>query len=156
MLTDPANNQVIATHKINSGKGQLIQNNNHLRDHSNKISGLQAHIQDLLGDSAEASILLDMIRKDKPRYARDQFLLIRDVTRNYAMNCIQEAINYCVNNELWSAVEFRAATEHFSKMKVDSPLATSVGSASVPASYKIKPESRDIRDYVAICGGVKQ
>lgn len=156
VLTDPANNQVIATHKINSGKGQLIQNKNHLRDNSSKISGLQAHIQDLLGDSAEASILLDMIRKEKPRYARDQFLLIRDVTRNYAMNYIQEAINYCVNNELWSAVEFRAATEHFSKMKVDSPLATSVGPASVPASYKIKPESRDIRDYVAICGGVKQ
>jgi len=80
VLTDPANSQVVATHKLNPGKGQLIQNKNHLRDHSSKISGLQAHVLGLLEESTEASLLLDMIRKDKPRYARDQFLLIQDVS----------------------------------------------------------------------------
>jgi len=108
-----------------------------------------------LGDDTEAGLLLDMIRKDKSRYARDQFLLIQDIIGNYAPEPVQAAIKYCIENELWSAVDFRAATEHFSKIKVDSPLATSVGSPTVPAPYRIKPESRDIKDYVAACGGVK-
>src|SRR5690554_1186979 len=116
VLTDPANSQVVATHKLNPGKGQLIQNKNHLRDHSSKISGLQAHVLGLLEESTEASLLLDMIRKDKPRYARDQFLLIQDVTRSYKCESIQAATKYCTENELWSAVDFRAATEHFSKV----------------------------------------
>lgn len=58
VLTDPASNQVVATHKINLGKGQLIQNNNHLRDHSSKISGLQVHVLGLLGGGPDAGTLL--------------------------------------------------------------------------------------------------
>lgn len=153
VFTDPASSQVVASHKINPGKGQLIQNNNHLRDHSNRISGLQAQVLDLLGENKEAGILLDMIKRDKPRYIRDQFLLIKAVTGNYAPEPIQAAIKYCVDNELWSAVDFRAATEHFAKMKTDTPLATSIGPPTVPAPYRIKPEARDIKDYVAVCGG---
>lgn len=94
-----------------------------------------------------------MIKRDKPRYIRDQFLLIKAVTNNYLPEPIQAAVKYCVNNELWSAVDFRAATEHFAKMKVDIPLSTSVGPPTVPAPYRIRPESRDIKDYVAVCGG---
>lgn len=156
VLTDQVDSRIVATHKINPGKGQLIQNNNHLRDHSNKISGLQAYVLGLLGESTEASTMLDMIKKDKPRYIRDQFLLIKAVTGDYAPEHIQAAIKYCVDNELWSAVDFRDATEHFAKIKADIPLATSVGPPTVPAHYRIKPESRDIKDYVVVCGGDRQ
>lgn len=155
VLTDPANSQIIATHRINSGKGQLIQNNNHLRNHGNKISGLQAHVLALLGEGAEAGILLDRIKQDKPRYARDQFLLMQDVVNRFAHGPVQEAIKYCVGNELWSAVDFRAATEHFSRIKTDGSPAMNVSPTTVPAQYRIKPESRDVKDYVAVCGGVK-
>ncbi len=156
VLTDPESGQVVATHKINPGKGQLIQNNNHLRDHSNRIAGLQAYVLGLLGGSTEAGTLLEMIKKGKPRYIRDQFMLIKAVVGDYNQESIQAAIKYCVDNELWSAVDFRSATEHFAKIKVDTPLATSVGPPIVPAPYRIKPESRDIRDYMAVCGGGKQ
>jgi transposase len=156
VLTDPETSQVAATHKIHHGRGQLIQNNNHLRDHTDKISGLQAHVLELMGDSQDARRLLDMIKRDKPRYSRDQFLLIRAVVSDYAPEVIQKAVKYCVGNELWSAVDFRAATEHFSESKVDTALATTVGPSTVPASYRIKPESRNINDYVAVCGGGRQ
>jgi len=155
VFTDPETSEVLAVHKIHHGKGQLIQNNNHLRDHTDKISGLQARILELLEDSSEARTLLDMIKRDKPRYIRDQFLLIRAAVSDYAPEAIQDALKYCVGNELWSAVDFRAATEHFAKKKVDTALATTVGPLTVPDTYRIKPESRNINDYVAACGGGK-
>lgn len=109
----------------------------------------------LLGGDTDAGTLLDRIRQDKPRYARDQFLLIQDVVRDYDSVVIQAAIKYCVENELWSAVDFRAVAEHFFRVKTGFPPDTNVNPAAVPAPYRIKPETRDIKDYVAVCGGVK-
>jgi transposase len=156
VIIDPENNQVIAVHKICHSRGQLIQNTNHLRDHTDKISGLQAQTLELLGNNSDAQILLNMIKKDKPRYIRDQFLLIRAVVNDYASETIQDAIKYCVDNELWSAVDFRAAVEHFAKNKVDITHTSTVGPPTVPQPYRIKPESRDVKEYVAACGGGKQ
>jgi len=153
VLTDTETSQVVAVHKIHHGKGQLIQNTNHLRDHSDKITGLQSQVLELLGGSSDAQTLLDMIKRDKPRYIRDQFLLIRATSSDYAPEAIQAAVKYCVGNELWSAVDFRAAVEHFAKSEVDVALATTVGPLTVPTTYRIKPEARDIKDYVAVCRG---
>ena len=83
IFTDPDSNHVAAVHRINPGKGQLIQNNNHLRDHTGKISGLQDQVLEMLGNIPEALMLLNMIKTDKPRYVRDQFLLINTVSNNH-------------------------------------------------------------------------
>ena len=153
VITDPENSQVVATHKICHGRGQLIQNNNHLRDRTDKISGLQVAIMELLGGNADAEKLLNTIKREKPRYVRDQFLLIKAVVTSHNSESIKYAIKYCVENELWSAVDFRAAVEHFSKAKINTRLATTVGSPVVHSQFNIKPAKRDINDYVEMYGG---
>jgi len=155
VLTDPDCNQIAAVHRINMGKGQLIQNNNHLRDRTNKISGLQDQVLKMLENTPEALMLLNMIKRDKPRYVRDQFLLIKATVSNNTMEVVQDAIKYCVDNELWSAVDFRAAAEHFTRNKASADTAIAIEPLYVPQPYRIKPESRDISDYVAVCGGGK-
>jgi len=155
IFTDPDSNHVTAVHRINPGKGQLIQNNNHLRDHTGKISGLQDQVLEMLGNIPEALMLLNMIKTDKPRYVRDQFLLIKATVSNNTVEVIQNAIQYCSDNELWSAVDFRAAVEHFARNNANADTATAIGPPYVPQPYKIKPEARDINDYVAVCGGGK-
>ncbi|WP_427916574.1 IS21 family transposase, partial [Thermincola ferriacetica] len=89
VITEPETGQVVAIHRICHGKGQLIQNTNHLRDHSDKISGLQAAILDLLGGGQDAETLLNMIKLDKPRYVRDQFLLIKSVVTSHSPESIK-------------------------------------------------------------------
>ena len=155
VLTDPDTKQVVATHKIHHGKGQLIQNNNHLRDRTDKISGLQSQVLALLEDTPEALTLLNMIKRDKPRYVRDQFLLIKVAVKNHTMEVIRKAIKYCVDNELWSAVDFKSAVEHFTRKISCENTTTSIGRSGVPQPYRIRPESRDIKEYVAVYGGVK-
>lgn len=119
VLTDPESGQVTATHRIHPGRGRLIQNNNHLRDRTNRISGLYTQVLDLLENTPEAILLLNMIKQEKPRYVRDQFLLIRTTVNNYGAEVIREAAKYCADNELWSAVDFRSAAEHFALNKAD-------------------------------------
>lgn len=145
--------QVIAKHKICHGRGQLILNTNHLRDFADKISGLKSAILDILGNHPVAGTLLDIIKQDKPRYVRDQFLLIKTVAISHSSDAINYAIKYCVENELWSAVDFRAAAEHYVNSKLNTAPAVTICETTLPNHFNIKPVKRDISDYVAVYGG---
>lgn len=153
VIVDTETNQVIAIHKRCYLRGQLIQNNNHLRDHTGKIAGLQEQLQALLGTDSAAETFLAMIKKDKPRYIRDQFLLIRSVISKSLPDVVRNAVKYCTENELWSAVDFRAAVEHYQQANIDTPIMTTVGPMAVSPAYKIKTASRDIKEYTAVYGG---
>ena len=54
-----------------------------------------------IGKNETINKFLHKIKKDKPRYIRDQYLLILDTAKNLSQEEIFKAINYCVNNELW-------------------------------------------------------
>lgn len=153
IIMEPETGQVITTHKICLGKGQLVQNTNHLRNFTDKISNLREIVLESLGDNPDAGTLLDMIKKEKSRYVRDQYLLIKAVATNQEAETIDYAIKYCVENELWSAIDFRDAVEYFSKAKININLAVTISPAALPAKYNIKPAQRNINDYVAVCGG---
>jgi hypothetical protein len=69
-------NRLIAEHKLSMQRGQLIQNSNHCRNHSAKIEELFEQTLNLLGATEQAVAFLTGIRKEKPRYIRDQFKLL--------------------------------------------------------------------------------
>ncbi len=153
IVLDQENDAPIAFHVVSSSKGQLIQNSNHLRDRSKKIEKLYDQVLKHLGNSEKSLHLLTEIKKEKPRYFRDQLLLIDAVAVKIELDIIEQAVSYCLNYELWSAVDFRDATEYFLKNPIVSQLETSVGSPTIPTKYQIKATTRDINDYVLLCGG---
>lgn len=104
---------VIAEHKISKNKGELVQNNNHKRDTSKKLDSVQAGLLTALGASEDAEIFLTQVRCLKARYARDQFSLIEKTLNTHTGIAIDKALNFCVTNSLFSAVEFRNAVEYF-------------------------------------------
>jgi hypothetical protein len=61
----------------------------------------------------EAKIFLTQIRKLKPRYARDQYGLIRKTIENSSQQAVYKALNYCITHSLYSATEFRNAAGYF-------------------------------------------
>lgn len=109
-LIDPV---VLAEYPVSIEKGQLIRNNNFVRDYSETLDKLQVTTLREMGDFEEAQILLAQIRRLKPRYARDQFQLIRSVLKKHNPRAWQKALNYCMTHSLYSAVEFRDAVEYF-------------------------------------------
>ncbi len=104
IIRDPENDQVIAEHPLCTERGKLIQNNNHCRDHSAKIEELYHHTLELLGSNEEAAVLLTGIRREKPRYARDQYHLLGKLALEKVM---KQALIYCHERELYSAVDCR-------------------------------------------------
>lgn len=104
---------IIAEHKISKNKGELVKNNNHKRDTSKKLDSIQAGLLTALSASEDAEVFLTQVRCLKARYARDQFNLIEKTLTTYTGVAIDKALNFCVSNSLFSAVEFRNAVEYF-------------------------------------------
>ena len=135
---------LIASHRLSIEKGRLIQNSNHLRDHSQKVKKLFSKTLSLLGSSSEAELFLSRIKTEKPRYVRDQFNLITRTVKCLTEAEIQKTVEYCLNNELYSATVFASVAENlFEIEKRDFPRE----SINIPASYEISINDRDLSEY---------
>jgi len=104
---------LIAEYPVSNKKGELIRNNNFIRDYSDAVNVLQKNTFEQMGSTEQAELFLTQIRILKPRYARDQFQLMQAVLKEYDGRTVEQALNYCITNSLYSAVEFRDAARYF-------------------------------------------
>ena len=144
ILKDIDSGQEVAEHQLCVQKGQLIQNNNHLRDHSVKIAELYERTLALLGGSEEAAAFLTSIRQEKPRYIRDQFKLLQKLVAVYPQKAVDEALIYCLERDIYSAVDCRDAAVWFSQQVLDTKKPTGTDlSGSVPGWLKVRAKKRN-------------
>ena len=115
-IIDDKTGEIIAEHRLSSKKGDLVQNNNHLRDHSLKIDELYQKTLKQLGEYEIIKTFLNEIRKLKPRYVRDQYNLILKSSNALTTEEILKTIQFCLDNKLWSATEFKSVSENLSKL----------------------------------------
>jgi hypothetical protein len=106
-------NEPICEHAICTRRGMLIQNTSHVRDRESGLNTMQSELNELLGHQADH--LLQTIRTEKSRYARDQFQLIQALCKKYSVNSVLEAIRFCDENRLYSANYVKDYVEHRSK-----------------------------------------
>jgi hypothetical protein len=146
---------IVASHRISLKKGELVRNNNHLRDNSQRIKDLYEKVLGLLGSSEDAAAFLKALRHEKPRYARDQFKLMEDLAGKYPAVIVGQAISYCLNLNLFSAVECRDAAIYLLGMTQEEAHETpAIGSASIwPAHLRVRAEHRSITAYTDLLVG---
>jgi transposase len=113
LICDTIDHYVITDHTISKTKGELVKNNNHMRDTSTKLDAVEETLRKKLNSTEEAGVFLSQIRRLKPRYARDQFMLVDKTLDKHGQAVVWKALNYCLTHSLFSAVEFRNAAEYF-------------------------------------------
>lgn len=152
-IRDDFDHYVIAEHQLSKSKGTLVQNNNHKRDTTEKLDIIQTNLLTVLNSSEDAEIFLRQVRRLKSRYARDQFGLIDKVTHTYARPIIEKALNFCVTNSLFSAVEFRNAAEYFGAQVARTLEALIEESNVVPLRPLNTTKKRDLSEYERVVKG---
>ena len=142
---------LLAKHKICLAKGKLIQNNAHLRNKDIKVAKMKEALQARFLSPETAGRFLDRIHTDKRRYARDQYMLIEKILCEYSPEAVEIALQYCLTNELYSAVDFRDAVVHFNKgiKKADNNL-TSVRTADADRVNipDVEVAKRDLQEMI--------
>ena len=148
IITDAFGDYVIAEYQISPLKGQLIKNTNHKRtDTDSSIRNLFDEIDKAL-DHAYTDFL-DRIKEEKPRYIRDQLLLIKEVLDTYDNAIVINGFEYCKNNRLFSATDIKNASQFFQTK--NEPVVKAAlffkSKANIPS---IKAQKRDVSEYTAV------
>jgi Transposase and inactivated derivatives len=91
----------------------------------------------------------ELIRK-YPRYARDQLRIMKNCAENYDKEELQNALNYCIEKDLFSANDFRDTIMFF---RTDEPKLTAEN-VLLPAKYQIvQAQVRSLDSYTFATGG---
>jgi transposase len=151
-LFDQQTGALVAEHIISLEKGQLVRNNNHLRDHSAKAEQLFENTLTILGGQPETRAMLEGIRLEKPRYVREQYLILQKMATLFPEETILEAFHYCLERQLYCAADCLDIAGWLEQGKGDQTELSET--ASLPDWMKVKAEKRDPAiAYLHLAGG---
>ena len=83
LIHDLESGELIATHDLCKAKGRMVKNNNHYRDHAQRIADLERCIDSILPDDLGAT-LCQLLKRTSPRIYKDQLVAARDLLMAHA------------------------------------------------------------------------
>lgn len=98
---------IIARHVLQSGRGMTIVNKNHMRDTSVSVAEKCDYVKSLFSDQPAIDMFLFQIKKKYPRYMRDQLAIIMSCVTRYGQKEANNVLDLCLKNKLYSATDFR-------------------------------------------------
>jgi hypothetical protein len=150
LIISGSHGDIIAKHPVSSLKGVLVCNNNHLRDHSLKITELIRQASLLFTDIESASNYFEQIRVNMPRYIRDQIKLITRLADKYTKQDMDRALKYCVENNITRATDFEPVLRTLTNDPVVPVKENQNNTSTDKKRYQIYPQKSSIDDYKQI------
>jgi len=157
IIKDEFGDRILAEHQLSTGKGELVSNNHHLRDMSQKLDELQQVLWERFNGSEDAWIFLSRIRNLRPRYYRDQCAMLLKTTDVYDLDTIDKALSYCMTHSLFSAVEFSNAASYFagSQKQMMAAIESNPKVVFLPTAAAVS-RKRDLAVYERVVKGGEQ
>jgi hypothetical protein len=147
------NDVIICKHLIAIGKGHKVVNTDHKRDKSAAIEELIDQVCALLNEPEKGRQFLKAIHKHKPRYIRDQILLVKETIQKTDRSIIDQALQYCCDHNITSASDFKSIAEHYTIQQSSSNTADNKTytvnplSGKMPYQALVQPATSSINDY---------
>ena len=147
LITDLEANIIYARHTLSTGNGQLIPIKEANRELNKTLSQLQVILDSHFPSSKSFVFFTERIRKERPRYFKDQLSLIRKICEHPDLSMYKDvALDYCIANSLYTASDFRAAAEYFQETH-KSPARASPELILSKKYPEANPTIRDINEY---------
>ncbi|MFC4875076.1 IS21 family transposase [Negadavirga shengliensis] len=152
VISRPENKTEICRHTIPVGTGQKIKKTDHGRDKTGSIAEKIADTARLFAREETALSWMALLRKEKPRYIRDQLGMIQKAIEGKDPQKVEHALKYCLEKAICSASDFKAILDLpdtggkvAPKIRVLNPL-----SGKMPENALIQPEKSNIGEYEEI------
>ena len=116
IITDLTDKE-LCRHTIPIGKGQVVTNTDLRRDKQGAIDELIEQVSQMFNDPQSARQYLEAIHGEKPRYIRDQLILMRQTIQMNDKQTVNEALEYCCRNSIYSAVDFKSVVKQSTRDK---------------------------------------
>jgi len=103
--------KLICTHNVSSDKGKVIRNTDHKRDKTLKIPQFMDQVAAYFTEPDVVRKYLELVHNNKPRYIRDQLLLIRKIVETFGAWKVFKAVQYCYEHQIYDATALRDVAE---------------------------------------------
>lgn len=139
----------IARHPISQEKGKQVRNNDHFRDKSAALDKLRAAVVGRFSDPQTADAFFEALYQKRARYFRDQLQMINVSLDKYQGHCADQALDFCLDKQLFAASDFRDLMDHLNQTKTEAtPLLEQICLESrVSEQLGITPHKSDIQTY---------
>lgn len=104
---------LLAVHPLCMGRGMTVRNSDHLRDKSQSTVTLKAEVLSMMPDKEKGEHFLEMIFKNKPRYFRDNMLLLKKHIPVLEKASLEKSLVFCMENSLYNANNFIEVARHY-------------------------------------------
>ena len=157
LIREEKESPVIAKHLISLEKGKLVQETSHKRDRSKGISAYQKSLSSKFKDREKALYYLNRIHQRFPRYIRDQLQIISRVVESDP-ELMNEVLEECLHQEVYSATEFRDMMIYKKKEKQKKPSTLNRNDFKPlkgrdDSLLEEKTYTRNVQEYVALLEG---
>src|SRR5665811_314353 len=144
-----AGEEQICRHKIPLGRGNRVSNTDHKRDKTAAIGEMIEEVAALFEHPGKALEWLNMIKADKPRYIRDQLIMIKQTALRTASVYLNKAMEYCLSNKICSAADFKSilSSTGQNRKKETKIVRLNPLSGEIPDKANIRPHKSSIEDF---------
>jgi transposase len=107
------NDCLLTTHTISHLRGVTVSNTDHHRDKSQSISNLKDTVIQKLPKDKKVDFYIEQLHKDKPRYIRDNLLIIEKNLAKLSSEFILKAIDFCLENNVYNSNRLIEIASHY-------------------------------------------
>jgi hypothetical protein len=107
----------------------------------------------LFEDSVLAKQYLECIHREKPRYIRDQLIILRQTLNCTDKHLISNTLHHCVDMQIYSANDFRSVADSYLKKQAHketcniNPISANPLSGTMLGTAHYQPRKSSISDY---------
>jgi len=153
LIIHNSKNEEIVTHPIYpSGMGQTIGKRSSRKEVDKRIDQLIDETAALFADPEQAKAYCQKIRQDKPRYIRDQLLIINKLPNEYDMEIVNQALAFCIDNKIYRATDMVSVAKKFNaQQSQDETIKQPIEIKTInQTAHKIIPDKSNISDYQSL------
>jgi transposase len=107
------NEDLLTIHPICYKRGVTIRNTDHSRDKSQSIAPLIEEVIKMMPDKNTGSFFINKIYKDKPRYVRDNLLLLKKHLPELDKDIVQRSVDFCLENNIYNSKKLIEIANHY-------------------------------------------
>jgi len=137
-------------YQVSKGKGMLVTNNNMKRDYSANIDEMILELASKFPDKKLAGDFFQCVRKNNPRYVRDQLQLIKKTLQTHGIQILSKVIGLCKENGIYKATDIEGMAHQMALQNEQRPPETVNGieiKTLDQSAFKITPKRSNIEDY---------
>ena len=149
IISSTEGNQEICSHTIAAGRGQKVLKTDHNRDKSIAVHEMITQVAALFPDQQKALEWLEIVKSEKPRYVRDQLIVIKSSIVDLDAQTLGQVLEYCLENHISRASDFKSIIGMQKKEKRADPKIIPLNplNGKVPQNALIQPDKSSIDDY---------